>query len=255
MAPGNGMDLNKYLLQHREPCPQWLVDFKETDTFDQKAFFSSRFVYYPGYGSDGHAVKLFGSSHSAHCFVYADSLIPKERVLEDLDNPKKSYNSRFRGYRRFARVDLTPDQIAPVGWTQHAKPNASAFSRPQIQPFGFLEVLERNPNLIDDYGAQRLAIVFLGADGHATYDALFCQRNSRPVPYAVLLQDHGWGGNYSKFGTDGVMHTIAQTTQVLPQWLIVAPNTQAWPGYQLVSGVEPDRGGMNGRKRSLYKQI
>lgn len=246
------MKLHEYLSQHREPCPSWLVNFNEKDSFDHQAFFSSRVVYYPGYGSDGQAVKLFGSSHSAHCFVYADNWTPKERVLDDLDTPKRGYPSRFLGYHCHARVDITPDQIAPVGWKQHAKPPASNFAKPHIQPFGFLEVLERNAELTDEHGAQRLAILFLGADGHATYDALFCQRNNRPAPYAVLLQDHGFGGNYSNFGASGVMEQIAQTAKVLPEWLIVGQHTQAWPGYQLVAGVESDRGGMHQDQRSLY---
>lgn len=249
------MKLHEYLSQHREPCPSWLVNFNEKDGFDHQAFFSSRVVYYPGYGSDGQAVKMFGSSHSAHCFVYADSLTPKEQVLASLDSKEKNYNGSFRGYHRLAQVALTPDQIAPVGWTQHAKPPTSDFAKPQIQPFGFLEVLERNADLTNEYGAQRLAILFLGADGHATYDALFCQRNNRPAPYAVLLQDHGFGGNYSNFGANGVMEKIAQATQVLPAWLIVGPHTQAWLGYKQVDGVEPDLGGMHGNKRSLYRLL
>ena len=249
------MELHKYLSQHREECPSWLVNFNEKDGFNHQAFFSSRVVYYPGYGSDGQAVKLFGASHSAHCFVYADSSNPKDRVLGDLDTPTRGYASRFLGYHCLARVDLTPDQIAPRGWTQHAKPSASDFAKPQIQPFGFLEVLERNAELTYEHGAQRLAILFLGADGHATYDALFCQRDNRLAPYAVLLQDHGFGGNYSNFGAKGKMEQIAQATQVLPEWLIVGPHTETWPGYQRVDGVESDRGGMHQDQRSLYRAL
>ena len=249
------MKLHDYLSQHREPCPSWLVNFNEKDGFDHQAFFSSRVVYYPGYGSDGQAVKLFGSSHSAHCYVYADSLKPKSQVLADLESPEKSYNGSFRGYHTLARVDLTPDQITPVGWTQHAKLSTSNFAKPQIQPFGFLEVLERNAELTDEYGAKRLAILFLGADGHATYDALFCQRNNRPAPYAVLMQDYGFGGNYSNFGAGGMMDQIARTTKVLPECLIVGLHTKAWLGYQQVDGVAPELGGMHRNKRSLYRRF
>ena len=55
----------------------------------------------------------------------------------------------------------------------------------------------------------------------------FCQRYNRLAPYAVLLQDHGFGGYYSNFGAGGVMEKIAQATKVLPEWLIVGPHTQA----------------------------
>ena len=131
------MKLHQYLSQHRKPCPSWLDNFKEKDGFDHQAFFGSRVVYYPGYGSDGQPVKLFGSSHSAHCFVYADSLTPKEQVLANLDSPEKNYNGSFHGYHSLARINLTPDQIASSGWTQHAKLSHSDFAIPQIHPSAF----------------------------------------------------------------------------------------------------------------------
>ena len=40
--------------------------------FNREDFFNSRVVFYPGAYVDGHAIKLFGSSHAAHCFVYCD---------------------------------------------------------------------------------------------------------------------------------------------------------------------------------------
>lgn len=54
---------------------------------------------------------------------------------------------------------------------------------PGSKPYGFLEVLERDAELGPEHGAARLAIIFLGADGHATYDALFCQGKN---PQATL---------------------------------------------------------------------
>jgi hypothetical protein len=51
--------------------PSWLDDFANGDAFERESFFASRIVYYPSSGTDGHPVKLFGSTHSAHSFVYA----------------------------------------------------------------------------------------------------------------------------------------------------------------------------------------
>lgn len=108
------MKLHGYLSQHREPCPSWLVNFNGKDGFDHQAFFNSRVVYYPGYGSDGQAVKLFGSSHSAHCFVYADSRNRKEQVLADLDNPDRDSQGLDRRahpkLRRFIMRYVLPRQ-------------------------------------------------------------------------------------------------------------------------------------------------
>jgi hypothetical protein len=45
----------------------------------------------------------------------------------------------------------------------------------------------------------------------------------------VVLQDHGFGGNWNRFGRDGRLHQYAREN--LPRLLYVAPNTTPWPGY------------------------
>ena len=68
-----------------------------------------------------------------------------------------------------------------------------------------LEILQRESGLNDAHGPSRLAILFLGADAIATYDALFCQGDGTRSPYVVVLQDHGFGGNYDSFGEGGTL--------------------------------------------------
>lgn len=247
------MQIKEFLLQHREPCPDWLANFVPRNPFDLAPFFHSRVVFYPGYGSDGHAVKIFGSSHSAHCFVYADYGKTEASVKADLDNPEITYNGHFNGYHSLARVKLTQQQLTPEGWTPHAGPERFRAGS-GITPYGFLEVLERDPDLGDAHGAHRLAIIFLGADGHASYDALFCQDNETPAPFAVFVQDHGFGGNYSRFGRGGLLERIARCTDTLPSWLIVGDSFSAWEGYTRVPDVERDKGGMHSDLRILYQK-
>jgi len=62
----------EYLQGLREDIPAWLDQFRDGDNFQRQKFFGTRIVFYPGSGTDGHPVKMFGSTHSAHCFVYAD---------------------------------------------------------------------------------------------------------------------------------------------------------------------------------------
>ena len=64
--------------------------------------------------------------------------------------------------------------------------------------------MERKPEYDEAHGPKRLAIIFLFADGIASYDALFCQSRNKCEPFGVLLQDHGFGGNYDKFGMGGI---------------------------------------------------
>ena len=249
------MTLYEFLAGQREDLPTWLDTFQAGTPFSREVFFGSRVVYYPGSGTDGHPVKVFGSTHSAHCFVYADYMVSQARLEETLDSVH-----RFRGYHTVSRLQLREADLVPSGWTRHLE-----FGDPQDRygfsnaiaaaPFGFLEVLERDSAYDESHGARRLAILFLGADGIATYDALFCQRTTPTSPYAVLLQDHGFGGNYEHFGRHGLLETIAQRTSVFPRWLLTARHgTQAWEGYSPVPDVEGDRGGQHNDLRFLSER-
>ena len=217
------------------------------------AFWQSPVVFYPGFGSDGHPVKFFNTRHLATSFVYADYLVKEEDVKADLDNPAKEYYGHFRGYHSVEHIELTQADLTPNGWTPHVSRPSNEWAQPSIKPYGFLEVMERDACLDDAHGAQRISILFLGADGHATYDALFCQPGQRP-PYAVVLQDHGFGGNYSRFGADGLLERIARESRTFPEFLLVASTTEPWEGYVRVTEVEGSRGGMYGRPRYLYRR-
>lgn len=249
------MTPKNYLYEnYREDLPRWLETYDHNSKFNSRTFFQSRVVFYPGSGDDGDAVKIFGSSHSAHCFVYSDYGINAETIKATLD----SLHRNFYGYKSLVRQDLKESDISPTGWKMHASPEQIEKWRQHFQEslngrahsYGFLEILERDAGLNDTHGPQRLAILFLGADGHAAYDALFCQP-SQNAPFAVLLQDHGFGGNYSKFGNGGFMNSIANAANRFPELLLVASNTEPWASYKAIENVFP----ADGRARTLYKII
>lgn len=243
------MTPNEYLRRIPERMPQWLERFSPGDRFDRDAFFSSRVVYYPGSGFDGHAVKLFGSSHSAHSFIYVDYGITRDRIKQELADPAHT----FRGYRTVGVIRLGMEDLTPSGWLPHPpQPIRHPFIAGTIEPFGLLAVLELD-NLFDHrHGPWRLAVLFLGADGIATYDALFCQKDGTQSPFAILLQDHGFGGNYDRFGGGGLMEGIALKSNALPQFLLVGENTKQWSGYKMVNGLEAEHGGMHWNDRRLF---
>ena len=64
------MSMYEYLKNDQEPIPSWLLEIKEGDKFSRDDFFSSRIVFYPGSYTDGHAEKVFGSTHAAHSFLF-----------------------------------------------------------------------------------------------------------------------------------------------------------------------------------------
>ena len=246
------MTLYEYLRELREEIPPWLHQFRAGDGFPSQDFFGSRVVYYPGSGTDGHPVKVFGATHSAHSFVYADYHVTQDNLENELGHP----NHGFRGYHTLARLQLLESNLVPRGWTAHVDgpTDRYRFGTRAPAPFGFLEVLERDGEFDDNHGARRLAILFLGADGIAAYDALFCQEHSDSTPFAVVLQDHGFGGNYDRFGRDGLLERIVRRCNVAPHWLLVAENTVPWHGFGQVPDVDGDRGGMHNMLRFLHER-
>lgn len=251
----------QFLDSFKEEIPEWLANFTAESTFSADHFFNSRTVFYPGVGTDGHAVKVFGSTHTAHCFVLADYMLQRNNVVEALDHPQHS----FAGYKSLFRTNLEEHQLTPRGWQSHLMPhdfqdaygrtiNPGGFARTKSNPYAILEILAREPEYGHSHGPERLAILYLGADAVATYDALYCQGNAL-APFAILIQDHGFGGQYTSFGNQGLLRKLASRCNVLPNWLLVAETSEPWYGYAKCSDVEHDRGGMHNQQRYLYKKL
>ncbi len=248
--------LRRYLHNHPEPTPRYLTDYSPDAPFPRSEFFDSRILIYPGPGLDGHPVKLFGAAGACHSFVYPDLWVPLDKVLEALHHPARG----FLGYRPFSIRQLKQADLTPRGWTPHVRPlefdRHGARSHCDFTPYAMFVVLERQPDFDDSHGPERLAILFLGADGIASYDALFCQGGGVRAPFAVLLQDHGFGGNYDPigFGRGSLINRVADRAGVHPEFLLVAAGTEPWDGYEPVLGVHADCGGCHGSPRRLYRR-
>lgn len=230
--------------------PLWLRDWCPGHQIRAEDFFAYRVVFYPGSGTDGQPVKFFGSPHAAHSFVFADYGVTKDHLLQELGDDGRP----FAGYRSAGRTELSESDLTPSGWTPHIHSHDVPLSSiRQGEPYGFIEILERRDGFDDSHGPKRLAILFLWADGVAAYDALFCQSQAKPS-FAIVLQDHGVGGNWTTFGRGGSLEQLASTTGRFPEFLLVADNTLAWNGYSVVEGADASRGGMHNNERRLWRR-
>ena len=246
------MTIYEYLKKDKESIPSWLVEIKEGDKFSRDDFFKSRVVFYPGSYTDGHAVRVFGSTHAAHCFIYVDYGITQSVLETEL------INHGFLGYENLFRIQLTERDLVPFVWESsiHFRPDypLNYAANLKKESYSFLQIMERKPEYDEAHGPKRLAILFLFADGIATYDALFCQARNKSEPFAVLLQDHGFGGNYDKFGMGGLMERIALHAQIKPTYLLVSEDTMPWRDYIKIENIQPDQGGMYNTTRYLYRK-
>ena len=207
-------------------------------------FINSRIVFYPGSGCDGQAVRVLGSAHVAHCFIYADYAVSR---TSQLDGSNKS----FRGYRSISRISLKQHEILPSGW----QPHSSGDHRycPDANGWGFFEVLEREQDYDEHHGPKRLCILFLGADGSAAYDALFCQNASQRLPFVLYIVDHGWKGIPGRFGRGDLLESIANRCSALPEWILVDNVNNAWRRYEMIPDAKDEEDGMR-RSRYLFKK-
>jgi hypothetical protein len=234
-----------------ETLPTWLSQWRPGCEFKMTDFLASRVVFYPGSGTDGQPVQYFGSRQMAHCFVYIDYGIDREQIAHELSEG----GHPFMGYQQLGNFPLTQHELTPHGWQPHIRPPSDAWRHfASAKPFAFIQILERLPQFDVSQGPERLAILFLGADGVATYDAMFCQ-GSAASPFAAVLQDHGFGGNWTTFGLGGALEELAKITKQWPEYLFVAENTQPWADYEVVENSVAHGGGMHGYSRQLWRRV
>lgn len=97
--------------------------------------------------------------------------------------------------------------------------------------------------------------MFIGGNGIAAYSELFSLATKSVSPFAVVLQDHGCGGNYDRFGAGGQLEREARHQNLLPHYILVADNTRPWKDYRPAPNPKEECGGMHAHKRFLWKRV
>lgn len=241
-----------YLKQYQENIPYWLANYKEGVDVTFDTVMGSRVGYYPGSGYDGNLVDVANRAHCVHSYLYVDYIVKKEEIIDRMNE------GSFRGYHTIGRLewteqDMTPDGQYPITVNYRLQEDPMCFVERSVEPYCFTEILERDPDKDDEWGAERFAITFLFADGIATYFQLFVKKFLK-APWLFLLQDHGTGCNYDMFGKRGLLDAIIRESNIRPNYVICASNTYIWDGYSRVENAKETRGGMHHRERYLYKK-
>ena len=215
-----------------EPVPSWLRAYRTG--VDQlpaalAAFLSSRIAFYPGSGIvDGELFETFTAAHAVHCVLHADLLHGSALVADVLSR-------RFRPYIHVAgyRVIDLQQLDASTTRTLLALSDEHPWGQDPALQGACWAVLEREPEYTDDHGPARLAFLHVQCEAVWLYWNLWARSRER-APYGILIQDHGYGGNWTKFGPGGALHDLAWEGCVWPKWILAADGS-AWPGYRPVS--------------------
>lgn len=200
-------------------------------------------LYYPASGTDGDPVACFAGR--VHSFVYVDYGVSRANLEQTL------LAAPFAGYHTLARRAVARGELAPLGWSPAISPTGAENAKLQIFLNGhgidpsaaYCEwlVFERNANRSEEYGPHRFSMLFLLADGAASYQALYSRNRIAPAILAIIQPGTGFGLNYTDFtDPEALLHRVVfDATGIAPELLVTghynreaAPDTEAcWPEY------------------------
>ncbi len=198
-------------------------------------------LYYPGCGTDLGPLRTLAATDNGGCdlsaVIYVDYLAPVTEL-------KKRLRQMHHG-QPLVFSNITPSQLGHHHWGDFWSSNIN--SRYHAHPNdgrGFVcEIALKN--------GRRFKFIYLRTDGVETYINLL---HTPLQPHVVVLQDHGFGANWTEFGGENEMYQAAQQQAALPPWLYVANNTRPWPGYSGVGKATCDKGQMHHYKRRLFQR-
>jgi hypothetical protein len=179
-----------------QPAPDWLMQMTPErmarDPFPLHDLLSGS-LYYPSSSFDGDPIAYLGGNN--HSFVYVDYGEERDGLLKALQEPG------FLGYRVLCHRPVLEAELTPKGWSP-VIPNGRlrrplpGWVRP---PFCEWIILERNADFLDDHGPERFSLLFLCADGVATFQALYVGNGVAPGTVAIIQPGTGFGGNWTNF--------------------------------------------------------
>lgn len=193
-------------------------------------------LYYPGAGTDYGPLQHFALNLDLAVAVYVDYLIKPDMIRAML----RSVTPTVPELQRISPRDLGCRAWADF-WPDEER--SRMFASPS-RAFGFRCDLQIHPG-------RSTRLIYLATEGHQTFRQLL---GTALQPDLVVLQDHGFGGNWCDFGGMSPMYRMAQAADALPPLLFSADgNTRVWPGYQAIAEPVLLAGQMHDYRRTLYR--
>lgn len=175
--------------------PSWLTTLTPTAITHQRLPLRELLresLYYPSCGYDGDPIRHFGGNVLS--FVYVDYGDGRDDLLNAL---------HFSGYDLVASRFVAEKELAPDGWrplTLHHTDGDPLRYRDHVKtPFCLWSVFQRRSDFGDTHGPFRFSLLFICADGVATFQALYVANSVTPKVIAVIQPGHAFGYNWTDF--------------------------------------------------------
>jgi hypothetical protein len=202
-------------------------------------------VYYPGAGMDFSPLQLFGRHvKGLDCYFTDYNTTAFTALLAVLERLENSVNASI----------LTPQDFNQESWGDFWPTNIDRTEMLGHEPseaWARKFVLQSND--------LNCTLTYMGTEGVQTAKIL-CE--NQLAPDVLVLQDHGFGGNYGSFGGENsFLHQAMQHS--LPKYILMDPsgagNTIMWPGYEQVTHAYLPKAyeslPQNRNPRALFKRI
>lgn len=197
-------------------------------------------LYYPAAGLDGDPIAYLAGNYLS--FVYVDYGISRAVLLNTLSE------RGFRGYSIVAQRPVTQRELIPNGWTNHTVSKnipVGIVGADQITPFCEWIIFQRSDEYDIRHGPERFSLLYMCADGVATFEALYVSNSTAPEAIAIVQPGHSFGGNWTNFADpDQSLHEVVlNNPHGYPTVLLyggsggTAPYTKpCWPEYSIGMG-------------------
>jgi hypothetical protein len=220
--------------------PNWLKSLDAVsiveDKFPLKEILADS-LYYPSSGFDGDPVRYLGGN--VYSFIYVDY----GRAKEDLDTELE--NDNFKGYKIVGRREVSEQELNP----NRLVPSAELFridGDPRHnewlikKPFCEWLIFQRDRDLDHRYGPERFSLVYLSADGAASYQILYTGNGQKPLMICLIQPGEGFGGNWTDFkDPKKILARLVRDNEAgIPKFLLENyhwkprnENSACWPHY------------------------
>jgi hypothetical protein len=197
-----------------------------------------RSLFYPGSEFDFDVIKYFIKTSKIDNFYYCDYSIDKQLLLEKL----RTYFGKL-GFAVALQCQLHPSYYNSKTW----------------EDFWTKEYIENRELLIGDISfineykifneKTSFKFIYFGTEAIATYKILL---QNRILPDLLVIQDHGYGGNWTYFSQDSLLETLSKEYNFYPSYILIDKNQNVWNNYDKISETV-GRFGMHQDERVLYK--
>lgn len=179
-------------------------------------------LYYPASGVDGSPIRNW--QLGINSFVYVDMSIEESAYVGEILK-----EGSVRGYHVVAQRNLVADELVPNGFKPSPPASANTLSIIKAQQsaganvknaFAIWSILERDDSLGVQHGPKRFSLLYIRAEGAATYQALYQSNEILPKIVSCIRPGVGFGGNYGEF-TTVLLDTMLMHPKGLPAELLL----------------------------------